>query len=148
MEENFRVELKEEILAEISQSDDADLGMSIGMRSMPNLGRPHDGARQTVSSGFEMMNMAKAMWDLPSSCDELADRGLTSNDSGSYLISPGQSEPFLVKCDFAHGTSDLSYDITKHPKVNYHPCHGTRRVSFEMVEIISFNEIPHSIALF
>ena len=56
--------------------------------------------------------------------------------------------PYGEKCDFAHGTSDLSYDITKHPKVNYHLCHGTRRVSFEMVEIISFNEIPHSIALF
>ena len=25
--------------------------------------------------------------------------------------------PYGEKCDFAHGTSDLSYDITKHPKV-------------------------------
>ena len=28
--------------------------------------------------------------------------------------------PYGEKCDFAHGTSDLSYDITKHPKVSYH----------------------------
>ena len=25
--------------------------------------------------------------------------------------------PYGDKCDFAHGTNDLSYDITKHPKV-------------------------------
>ena len=26
--------------------------------------------------------------------------------------------PYGDKCDFAHGTTDLSYDITKHPKVS------------------------------
>jgi len=30
--------------------------------------------------------------------------------------------PYGEKCDFAHGTSDLSYDITKHPKYRTKLC--------------------------
>ena len=107
MEENFRDELKQEILSEVNtQSADANLEMGIGMRSMPVGSGPTSG--RSAGNNFEMMNMAKAMWNLPSSCDELSDRGLTSNDSGSYLISPGQSEPFLVRCDFELGTTTVA----------------------------------------
>ena len=30
--------------------------------------------------------------------------------------------PYGDKCDFAHGTNDLSYDITKHPKYRTKLC--------------------------
>ena len=53
-------------------------------------------------------NMAKAMWQLPTNCDELADKGLTADENGPYLIHPNKSvDPFLVQCDFSSGQTIL-----------------------------------------
>lgn len=53
-------------------------------------------------------NMAKAMWQLPINCDELADKGLTPAENGPYLIHPNKSvDPFMVQCDFASGQTIL-----------------------------------------
>ena len=59
----------------------------------------------------EFTNIAKVMWQLPTSCDELQARGLSENDSGKYLIRLENSENTIgVYCDFASGKTIFPFE--------------------------------------
>ena len=54
--------------------------------------------------------MARVMWNLPRTCDELAQRGLDESDSGRYLLRPEEAvEPLIVSCDFGSGMTALHF---------------------------------------
>ena len=78
---------------------------------------------QSGMSSGQIANMAKAMWNLPTSCHELADKGLTTAENGPYLIRPSKtSDPFMVDCDFGLGVTVLKL---KNKHSEFPACEGS-----------------------
>ena len=104
---------REKIIADFAEDfQSVGLGMERGLA--------YNG--QSMSSE-NLANMAKAMWQLPANCDELADKGLTAAENGPYLIHPNKSvDPFLVQCDFSSGETILP---VKKSRNDFPECEGS-----------------------
>lgn len=106
---------RERIIADLTDGMDSMIGNGLERGLSMDNGK--------TMSAQNMANMAKAMWQLPANCDELADKGLTANENGPYLIHPNVNvDPFLVECDFSSGQTILP---VKKSRNTFPECEGS-----------------------
>jgi hypothetical protein len=127
------VEEKIRAIQDNNNKPDKNVMEGISARTFKTPAQPK--GRETYQP-MEFTNVARVLWETPKTCLELAERGLTPEDSGRYLIKPGDVEPFFVTCNFNQDKTTVHFDSigSKDFSIqNFKPCNGTdcSQIDFE-----------------